>query len=74
MSPIEVVAMKEPTRKCRLFFKNEQGTGTLETTLEHAAWPNQSQRFFPPKGETAASMFWPVPYWYATECERVCLL
>jgi len=74
MTAMEKLAAKTSGRRVRLCFRSEQGTGTLETTAAHAAHPNQSQRFFPPEGETAATMGWPVPYWYASECWQAVLL
>ncbi len=74
MTAIEKLAATSPSRRVRLHFRSAHGTGTLETTAAHAAEPNQSQRFFPPDGETATTLGWPVPYWYAHECERITAL
>lgn len=68
------LAATDPGARVRLLFQNEHGTGMLETTAGHAADPNASGRYFPPAGETAASLGWAQPYWYPDEVTRVIVL
>jgi hypothetical protein len=61
-------AAHEPDSIVRILFRNANGqTGILETTAAHAYNPNRSDRFFPPSNESAATLGWPVPYWYKSE-------
>lgn len=75
MTALEILARKEPAHPVRLLFRNDKGTGYIETTAREAVQgPNASQRWFPPQGETAATLAWPVPWWYATEAYAVVIL
>ncbi len=79
MTMLEVIASKNPGRPVRLHFRSIEGGakfGTLDLTAREAveANANRSGRFFPPAGKSAADLGWPVPYWYADECEGVELL
>lgn len=68
------LARTTPEARVRLFFRNDAGNGTLDTTAEHAANPNLSQRFFPPDDTNAADLGWAQPYWHASECYRILVL
>jgi hypothetical protein len=69
------LAKTNPSAKVRLVFCSPDGkTGALETTAAHAAEPNQSMRFFAPEGESAASLGWGMPWFYAEEIQRVYIL
>lgn len=66
------LAAERPDAPVILHFRNGSGlTGLLITTAALAAAPNRSMRYFPPEGTTAASLGWPVPYWYADECVSI---
>lgn len=60
------LAKEEPDAPVRLIFAGAH----LNTTAAHADCPNKSMRFFPPEGETAASLGWAKPWYYHTEILR----
>lgn len=73
-STFQEFARRNPTARVRLCFLSDGKTGRLETTAKHALAPNRGQRFFPPDGETAQTLGWGMPTWYASEVYLVCVL
>ncbi len=64
-------ASQNPKALVRVWFKSDQGAGTLTMSAEDALNPCLSGRYFPPDGMNAADLGWPVPYWYAEEVTRI---
>jgi len=62
---------QNPERRIRVIFRDVNASGTLETTPKYLDNSNRSQRFFPPNGETAASLGWDRSYWYPHEIYQI---
>jgi hypothetical protein len=61
-------AKRFPKARVRLYFQNANGCGELILPVEKALTPNASGRYFPPEGVSAATLRWPVPFWFGNEC------